>query len=1015
MPRILTLPPSAAFLPELARALLDGALVPGFAPRGDPMALAGATIFLPTRRAGRLFAEALLAEAGGDALLLPRILPLGDVDEDALAFSEDAPTLAAPLAVSPVHRRLVLARLVGAWRDSLAAGDGRAAVAAGPAATFALADALARLFDDLTTAAVPPARLDALGPEEHDDYFRLSLDFVRIARAGFADYLAAAGCVEPAVRRDALVLAEARRLDALGPDAGPVIAAGSTGSLPATAQLLKTVSRLPQGAVVLPGLDLHLEDAAFARLADPATGAPDHPQYGLARLLRTLEATRADVRPLAPPAPFGRERLASEAMREAETTDLWASLDIRLPPETRAAALDGIAVVAADDPREEALCVAVALRETLATPGATAALVTPDRDLARRVAGEMARFGLVVDDSAGTALAETGPGRLARHLADAAAQGLAPVALFALVSHPGAGFGLDPAAKARAVAALELAALRGPRPRLGIAGLAATLDAFDADRFGPADPRSRLDGAAIAAARDLVERIAATLGPLLALDAAGGAVPLADLVAAHRSALESVAGPLDPDAEDPAEAALAAAFAEVAEVATSGPAFTLADYAEILPSLLGERIVRPLADPGARVRILGPLEARLVGVDRMVLGALAEGTWPQQQETDPWLSRPMRTELGLDLPERRIGLSAHDFVQGLGAREVVLTYAAKVGGAQQVRSRFLHRLETVAGPALWAEAKAKGERLRTLARALDVRPPVPRATRPAPAPPMALRPRRLSVSDVETLLRDPYSIYARHILGLAVLDGLDEAPGAAERGTALHAAGGAFPRDFPDALPEDARGTLLAYGRAAFAPLEAFPAEHAIWWARFSRAADFLVAFERARRPELAALAAEVRGRLELSIAGAPFHLVARADRIEARSDGRLAILDFKTGTAPTPAQAASLAPQLTLEAAMAARGAFADIPAAEVADIAYVELKGSGEGGAEKPVRLRNRTTMDLAETALSGLTGLLTALADEAQGYRALAAPQWRGRFGDYDHLARVREWALGGEEAE
>ncbi|MFS8035685.1 double-strand break repair protein AddB [Xanthobacter sp. AM11] len=1015
VPRVFTIPSSAPFLPTLARALLDGVLVEGFAPRSDPMALAGATVFLPTRRAGRLFAEALLEAAGGTALLLPRIVPLGDVDEDALAFSEDAPVLAAPHAIAPVHRRLVLARLVAHWRDTLAKAVEREAVAAGTAATFALADALGSLFDDLTTAGLSVDRLDGLVPDELDRYFRIGLDFVRIARRAFSAYLAQAGLVEPAARRDALVDAEARRLSALGPGAGPVIAAGSTGSMPATARLLKAISRLPRGAVVLPGLDDALDEASFARLADARDGAPDHPQFGLARLLATLEMTRADVVPLARPAAFGREVLMSEALRQAETSDLWASLGARLPADALARAMEAVSVVEADDPRAEALAIALVLRDSLERPGETAALVTPDRDLARRVAAEMARFGVALDDSAGTPLAESAAGRLARLLVAAAAEACAPVPLFALLSHPLAHFGLPPGAKAEAVAALELVALRGPRPRAGIAGLQDAITAFDRDGLRGSDPRRRVDAPRLDQARDLATRLDRALGPLLAFGSARGAQPLADLVCAHHAAFEAAAGPLRSTAEEPAEAALARTFETLAAAAADGPALTLSAYADAVGALFSDAMVRPVAEPHARIRILGPLEARLVHVDRVVLGSLVERSWPQVSETDPWLSRPMRAELGLDLPERRIGLSAHDFAQSFGAPQVVLTYAAKVGGAQSVPSRFVQRLKTVAGEAAWAAAQARGARFLDGARRADAGPPVPRAARPAPAPPLALRPRRLSVTEVETFLRDPYSIYARHVLGLAVLDPLDAAPGGAERGSALHEAIGRFTSAFPQELPPDALPLLLAEGRRAFAPLAAFPAEHALWWARFERAAAFLVAFERERRPGLARVVAEAGGAHDIALSGGPFRLTGRADRIEVARDGSLAILDYKTGTAPSAKQAATLAPQLPLEAAMARRGAFAGVPAADVSDLLYVELKGAAAGGEVKPVRVKGSTTQDLAEAALDGLTGLLEAFEDERQGYRSLAAPQWQGRFGDYDHLARVREWALAGEESE
>ncbi|MFG1396654.1 double-strand break repair protein AddB [Roseixanthobacter pseudopolyaromaticivorans] len=1010
MTRVFSIPTSAPFLPTLARALLDGDLVPGFAPRGDPLALASATLYLPTRRAGRMFADALLEASGGEALLLPRIVPLGDVDEDALVFAEEAPLLAPPRAVASVHRRVALAALVERWRDALAEGAGQAAVAAGPAATVALADELGRLFDQMSTAGVAWERLDGLAPEEHDRYFEISLDFLRIARRAWLAHLDALQLVEPAVRRDVLVGAEASRLARLGIAAGPVIAAGSTGSLPATARLLAAIARLPQGAVVLPGLDLDAEDDAFTMLTAPATLAPDHPQYGLAHLLPLLGVARRDVMELGPRARDGRERLLSEAMRQSETTDRWTSLATRLPDAARDAALEGLTLIAAADPREEALAIALVLRDTLERPGETAALVTPDRDLARRVAAELNRFGISIDDSAGVPLAETAPGRLARLVARAAAEACAPGPLFALLTHPLARFGLEADAKREAVAALELVALRGPRPRAGIAGLAATVTAFDPASLREGDPRRRVDDAGLAAASDLVARLGAALAPLFACT---GKAPLPDLVAAHRAAVEAMAGPFDPADADPASAALAHAFEEIAAGAADGPALRLEDYAETVTALFADQMVRPPRQAQEQVRILGPLEARLVHVDRIILGGLVEGAWPPQTRTDPWLSRPMRSELGLDLPERRIGLSAHDFVQGFGAREVILTYPGKVAGTQTVASRFLQRLATVAGKDRWAVVRARGEGWRLAAASLDQGPSVPRAEQPAPAPPLELRPRQLSVTEIETFLRDPYSIFARHVLRLRPLDPLDATPGGAERGSALHEALGAFTAAFPEDLPPDALDQLLAHGRAAFAPLAVYPAEHAVWWTRFERVAGWVVAFERERRAGLRRVVPEVSGRLDIALTRGPFRLTGRADRIELRTDGRLSILDYKTGSVPSTRQGATFSPQLPLEAAMAARGAFRNVPAAEVEDFRYVELKGGAEPGREKPGVHKETTATQMAEDALARLTELLLAFEDPNQGYRALAAPQWQGRFGAYDHLARVREWALGGGE--
>lgn len=1009
-PTLFTIPPSAPFLATLADALLDGRLIEGFAPRGDPLALATATVFLPTRRAGRLLAEALRERMASRVTLLPRIVPLGDVDEDALAFAESFTD--PPRAVPPTTRRLALASLIRRWRRLLAGDDGRVAVAAGPGAEFALADALAHLIDEMAAQEVPWERLDTLVPGQHDRYWDMALDFLKIARDFWPALLAELGAVDASVRRDRLIAAEAERLASL-PGGAPVIAAGSTGSMPATARLLAAVAHLPRGCVVLPGLDLHADARSWEALTDEEAPAPSHPQYGLALLLkRYMGAGRDVVRELAPPAAHGRERLLSEALRPVASTEAWASLAERLGGPAIDAALQQVSVIEADDSREEALAIAVALREALEVPGRSAALITPDRDLARRVTAELLRFDVAIDDSAGEPLSESVPGRFARLVADVCHEELAPVPLSALLRHTLARFGSERAGLDAGADALEMTVLRGPRPAAGARGLVGAVASFRPADFHPSDPRAAIDPDGHARAAELAGSIAAALAPLLAL--AEGEHPFGALLEAHRAAVQAAWSGPDAGAmeDETALNELARAFDAMAEGAAQAPAMTLADYAAALPLLLADRPVRPPLVAGARLRILGPLEARLVGVDRVVLAGLVEQTWPAAVRTDPWLSRPMRAALGLEAPERRTGLSAHDFVQGCGAPELILSHPRKLGGAPTVPSRFLQRLAAVSGEGRWRAAIARGDRLRRLAGLIEEQVASARIARPEPAPPVALRPTRLSVTEIETWLRDPYTIYARHVLKLRPLDLLDEAPGAGERGSAIHEALGAFAEAFPEALPENAEAALLACGRQAFAPLEAFPAEHALWWARFERLIPRYVGWERARRATIRRVFAEQYGRLTLP--GGRFTLTGRADRIEQLRAGGLAIVDFKTGAVPTAKQVKTgYSPQLPLEAAMAAAGSFDDIPGEAAADLAYVGLSGA----ALRQVSAvdRDETASGLAASTLERLEGLVAAFENPSRGYASLARPMFGGRFGDYDHLARVKEWSTGGEGEE
>ncbi len=1038
-PRVFTIPPSAPFLPTLIAALTGGKL--GFPAARDPLALAATTLYLPTRRACRLARDAFLDVLKTDAAILPRIVAIGDIDEDEIAFAEAATgaiaadALALPPALGGLERRLLLAQLVLKWAAApeVRGESGTPLVAQTAAAACALADDLARLIDDMTTRGVPWDELDGLVPDFLDPYWQLTLKFLHIARKAWPDVLRERGLMEPAARRDALIKAEAARL-ARKTDA-PVIAAGSTGSIPATAELLATIARLPHGAVVLPGLDTDLDEASWRMIAGveppphppPLAGeggapVPGHPQFAMQVLLTRIGITRDAVERLAEPC--GRERLISEALRPAATTDMWRqrAADAAFEAEVEDA-LRTITMIEAAHAEEEALAIAVALREAV-WEKKTAALVTPDRALARRVLCALARWNIAAEDSGGEALADTPAGVFARLAADAALGGLAPVTLLALLKHPLLRLGLR--TTENAVATLERAILRGPRPRSGTSGLCHALDAFRAqlEKFRrqepvdlhPSDPRIELSDRELAAAADLVARLANALAPLEGIGKEPHA--LSDLAARHRQVLAALSwdGEREAAFAGPDGAKLAVALDELAtSEAAAGLIVAPSDYVELFSAALADRVVRRPPQRGVRVRILGPLEARLTESDRVVLGGLVEGTWPPETQTDAWLSRPMRKRLGLDLPERRIGLSAHDFAQLLGAREVILTRAAKIAGTPTVPSRFVQRLAAVAGER-WQAVLDRGSAYLVWGRALDRAEKIAPAPRPAPKPPRAARPASLSVTEIEHWLRDPYTIYAKHVLRLKPLDAVDAAPGAAERGSIVHAAIGAFTQRFADGLPPDPVGELIALGRAYFADLEEFPEARAFWWPRFMRIARWFVAWEAGRRPGVAAISAEIRGEIDISLGEGAFKLRGVADRIERHADGRYVILDYKTGSERTEKQVRTgLAPQLTLEAAMLRRGGFKAIPAGvSVAALAYVMLKGGTRAGEFKPIAFKEGTPDSQADRALDKLAALARRFDDESEPYRSLVHPMWKARYGDYDHLARVKEWsATGGVE--
>lgn len=1029
LPRVFSISAGADFLPSLADALLGGELVAGFPARtGD---LADAIIYLPTRRAARALAMLLAERTGGETVLLPTIVPLGEVDLlglDIAAFRGGGDTLTElPPPIGAIERRLVLSQLVQRWSQSvdrslIGLGPGIPfIVPSSPADAVALAGGLEALMDQFTTEDAPWSEIAEAVEADYSAYFKLTLEFVRIATESWPHILAERNASDPALRRKQLIEAETRRLIETRPTR-PIIAAGSTGSIPATARLLAAISNLPNGAVVLPGLDTDLDDASWNMIGatgdDEADAVHGHPQTALHRLLsKFIRLPRSEVRSIGTVSPTltARARLMSEVLRPAESTDLWATMPQQRRLELAEEGSSGIAIIQAADEREEALACAVALRETLATPGRTAALVTPDRGLARRVAAELLRWNIEVEDSAGTPLSQSLAGRLARLAAELAAD-FEPRALLALLAHPFVTFGMEREAVERAASALEIGVLRGPAPAPGINGLRRALKARRAEepRYQPG-PWRRIDDTVWDEAASLIDRIETSFAGF-DREQFKGDINLAMLASLHRRTVESLS-PLDV-LGDGSQEALSALFDELEQTDGGiGVSGTFSDYPAFFNAFASERSI---ASPGhlthRRLKILGLLEARLLSADRIVLGGLDESIWPPGVRTDAFLNRPMRARLGLAPPERRIGQTAHDFAQLIANDDVIITRAAKRDGAPMVPSRFLQRLKAFGGDTAWRAMTERGERYRKLSSMLEhMEPPRP-LRRPAPKPPPACFPRSLSVTEIETLLRDPYAIFARHILKLDALEPLAVAPGAADRGNVVHDILAAFASAHPGALSDDPYGELIRLGEEGFAAIRAaFPQVHAEWWPRFERLARDFIAWEQERRGRIAKLFIEHSGRMTFPLKdGSNFTLRGRADRIEIDRTGGATVIDFKTGKPPGLREIfAGFAPQMTLEAAMLLEGAFPDIsPPFDVPQLLYVHATGGRpamEPRLVKPDKGETRSVADIVAEHRRRLEVKLNEFVTGQAAYVSRPFPKFARRYSSYDHLARVKEWSL------
>lgn len=1023
---VFSIPPGAPFLATFVDAFLAGGVLPALSRESSPLAMARATIYVPTRRAGRALAAQFAHAFGKRAALLPRIVPLGGLEEretaelfsGAVDFDE-----ALPPPIEELERRFLLAELVAKWADSIAhaivsadsSGDLQVdesapfLVASSPAAAYALAADLGALIDEFIIEGIAPEAVATIVDDSFDKYWSITTTFLRIALEQWPQLLEERGAIDAAERQKRLLEAQIARL-AQQPDHPPAIALGSTGAQPTTARLLAAIAAHPNGAVILPGLDLDMQDAAWARVGDN-DGEPafTHPQTALKRLLGALRVGRGDVRELGRVAPgvAARRALVAEAMAPAEATSSWRDFRAAFG-STFDSALEDAVVLEAPDERSEALALALFMREALETAGKTAALVTPDRAIARRVAAELRRFGLEIDDSGGKPLASTQAGALARQLAAIGAEGLDAVNIAALLAHPMARFGYDRNEVQRLAPLVEIAVLRAAPA--GAEGYAATLDLV---RAAASDPHAH------PAARRISEADWRDIGGLLsALEAAfarfrqlDAARELEAFVDAHRAAFEAVALCPAPAADDGALALFELFDRLAAAEAPSG--FDASAYAALFDRIAFETILRGPARAHPRLKILGPLEARLLDADLMIVAGLDEGVWPPQTDTGAFLNRSMRRQLGLSPPERRIGQTAHDFVMALGARSVVLSRAAKRDGSPTVASRFLARLEALAGDA-FASARARGDKMLAIAHALD-RPRADELTslaRPAPRPPLDLRPAKLSVTRIETLRRDPYAIFAEYILKLTPLAPLGVEIGAREQGTAIHEALHRFVLQYPSGpLPAQARETLCALARETLEDFFGDPTFETFAWPRIVEGLDHALAFEHERRSLGSRIFMEIGGAWTFPLRdGSHFTLTAKADRIEVDPAGEAHVFDYKTGTPPTHKQVeAGFSPQLTLEAAMIEAGAFKPVGVRRVASAAYVSLKNGG-----KTQSVKAASFSGLVASHREQLVELLSQFREAATPYPSRPFVALTAYKGDYDHLARVQEWSRGGESS-
>jgi ATP-dependent helicase/nuclease subunit B len=932
----------------------------------DPVSLASGRILLPNNRAVRSITEAFV-RASGPGLILPRLIPIGDPEiDDRIGGALDPAGLGNPVppAVDPLQRLLALAELVR--------GDDEGAVEA-----VRMASELARTLDALLIEEVEPGKLAeaALDAPELARHWQISLDRLRAILTLWPERLRELGAIDLAERRNRLLHRLAERWASELPP-GFTVAAGITTAAPAIAAVLKRVSAMPEGMIVLPGLALKssVPDDEWDALGPDENGRGEetHPQFHLKLLLDRIGVAREEVKlwprlGLAASSPQ-RARAVANAFVSAHFSDKWSGLK---PPQRR---LSGVQAAVFPDLAAEAQAIALAVRQALETPEKTVALVTPDRMLARRVSALLARWNIQADDSAGKPLSELPPGTLLMGIASAIAEELSPVPLLALLKHPQVG-GLDEARRKWLddVRLLDLA-LRGPRPAPGLRGLDRHFEEKEADR------KCRGCLAAWKRIRPRLEPLEERFGETLS--------GFAEKLVVGAGSLAGDSGWRGQDGRMAAELLAELQASEQARRIAVAPE----EAATLLSDLLQGKSVRPAYGGHPRVFIWGLLEARLQQADLMILGGLNEGVWPALPAPDPWLAPKIRANLKLPGLEYRIGLSAHDFASALGAREVLITRARRDARSPTVASRFLLRLNALTG------GLPRDIPLERLTVALDDPGQPKPAERPAPTPPLDQRPKRISVTAVDRLKADPFAFYAQAILGLRTIDPVDADHSAAWKGTAVHEVLEQWLKK--DECDPD---RLMDRAKALLADETIHPMLRALWSPRLIEAIRWVEQEERDNQAKgRLPLAAEAWG--EAEVAGVT--LYGKADRIDRLADKGLAIVDYKTGKAPAPkAIDAGFRLQLGLLGLLARAGGFEGISGDPQAFEYWSLTKYGDQFG--KCVRPDKKTGPE--DFLAHAEAHFAAAVADYLTGTKAFTAklhPAY-APYGDYDQLMRLEEW--------
>lgn len=926
---------------------------------GQADGLSRVILFLPSRRAIRTVKEAFLRASNGQSLLLPQLIPFGEIDESFVLrhanLSDESIEKFESMHPTPPPMARLMAMQELVWRY----GQKMIPQLHNREAALDLASKLLDFIDEMDREHGDWTKLDRLAPDSFAEYWQQTLEFLKIIREHWPPIEEAQGWMRPWQKQNKLIelLVEGWRNT---PPVNPVIAAGTTGSTPAVAAILKAIHHFDKGVIILPGFDTKIGEDLL-----PAT----HPQAGMQELLIEMELSPEQVGLL--PNCEADESARSELLHHAMLPVAQSQEIFNGDSQT---ALENVHYVQSSSQFQTSLSAALLMREALEESDKVTALVTQDRQLARAVSAHLARWGIEADDSAGQPLALMPQSIFLFLIIDYLQEGFNATRLLSILKHPFCHLGINKAELHSHIRAVEKYALRGisnptwqkmkDKAHKNCEKQIAFIDKLQ-QQFEPIQTGfNTIEGKRLA---EMVEELI-HFAEQLATDEKGDChLWMGD-----------------------GSKELNSFFAELIETAPNQQV-SVEELAGILRALMRSKTVRAHYGTHPRLQILSSMEARLQRYSRVILADMNEGNWPQAPESDPWINRTMRTELGLPSPDKKIGLQAHDFIQQLASGEVFMLRTALVDGAETIPSRFIQRLA-----ALLPESKLPVSIHPVLHWVEEIQHPqeVLAAMRPSPKPPVAVRPRKLSFTQVEKLMVDPYSIYAQKILELYKLDDIEPQASHAEWGTVVHKILEKYfgsQRDIMDCAEE------------VFAAADYGYVVDSLWRPRFERIAEWVE-----QQPRDAKMYCELKGEWIIDAPAGDFILTAKVDRIDDMPEG-FKVIDFKTGAIPTDMEMQQgIKSQLVVAAAIIRAGGFKKyLTSHTVAGLEYWKLGGKEMGKITKHATLEGQNLEQAVEQVESRLPEIIAAYDNENKAYDAVPEFRFKPKYNDYEQLERLSEW--------